>query len=83
MKHYTDASVPWGDSLVAVGSLIANWLLAKRKIESWYIWIGADIIYIGLFIYKGLFLSAILYWILAILAVQGLKNWNIKIRQKC
>ena len=83
MSRYTNASAPWIDSFVAVFSLIANWLLAKRKIESWYIWIVVDVIYIGLFIYKGLYLSAILYWVLAILAVQGLKSWNIKIREKC
>ena len=47
MDRYTDASVPWIDSFVAVFSLIANWILAKRKIESWVIWIGVDLIYVN------------------------------------
>jgi nicotinamide mononucleotide transporter len=76
MKNYTNASVPWADSLVAVGSLIANWLLAKRKFESWYIWIGVDAICVGLFLYKGLFWSAGLYGILLFLAIKGLKDWK-------
>jgi nicotinamide mononucleotide transporter len=76
MKKYTDASLPWVDSFVAIWSLIANWLLAKRKIESWIIWIIVDVIYIFLFLYKGLYASTILYSILLILAYQGLKNWK-------
>lgn len=77
MYLYTDASAPWIDSFVAVFSLIANWLLAKRKIENWYIWIIVDIIYIGLFIYKELYLSSILYFILLILAIRGLNEWKL------
>jgi nicotinamide mononucleotide transporter len=82
MKEYTNASVPWVDSFVAVFSLIANWLLAKRKIESWIIWILVDIIYIGLFIYKGLYFSAGLYYILLLMALQGFKKWSYKIDEK-
>jgi nicotinamide mononucleotide transporter len=76
MYRFTDASAPWVDSFVAVFSLIANWLLARRKIESWWIWILVDIIYIALFVYKGLYLSSGLYLILLILAIKGLKDWK-------
>jgi nicotinamide mononucleotide transporter len=76
MDRYTDAAVPWIDSFVAVFSLIANWLLAKRKIESWVIWIGVDLIYINLFIFKELYWSAGLYGILLLLAIKGLRDWK-------
>ena len=76
MDRYTDASVPWIDSFVAVFSLIANWILAKRKIESWVIWIGVDLIYINLFLFKELYWSAGLYAILLLLAIKGLKDWK-------
>ncbi len=76
MYFYTDASAPWIDSFVAVFSLIANWLLAKRKIETWNIWILVDVIYIGLFIFKELYLSAGLYAVLLILAIKGLLDWR-------
>ncbi len=76
MYSYTDAAAPWVDSFVAVFSLIANWLLARRKIENWIIWIVVDIIYIALFAYKGLYLSSGLYFILLILAAKGFKDWR-------
>lgn len=76
MDKYTNASVPWIDSFVAVFSLIANWILARRKIESWVIWIGVDLIYINLFIFKDLYWSAGLYGILLFLAIKGLKDWK-------
>ena len=76
MDYFTDASVPWIDSFVAVFSLIANWILAKRKIESWVIWIGVDLIYINLFLFKELYWSAGLYAILLLLAIKGLKDWK-------
>jgi nicotinamide mononucleotide transporter len=76
MDRYTDASVPWIDSFVAVFSLIANWILAKRKIESWVIWIAVDLIYINLFLFKELYWSAGLYAILLLLAIKGLRDWK-------
>jgi nicotinamide mononucleotide transporter len=76
MEYFTDASIPWIDSFVAVFSLIANWILAKRKIENWVIWIGVDLIYINLFIYKELYLSSGLYFILLILAIKGFRDWK-------
>lgn len=79
--NYTDASLPYIDSLVAVLSLVANYFLIKRKIENWYIWIFVDIIYVGLFLYKGLILSSILYFILFILAIKGYKQWYKNLKQ--
>ena len=81
MSHYTDAAAPWIDSFVAVFSLIANWLLAKRKIENWWIWITVDFVYVGLFIYKGLYLSAGLYFVLLLIALQGMKSWYLKLNE--
>lgn len=80
MQKYTDASVPWVDSFVAVFSLIAQWLLAKRKLENWYIWIFVNVIYIGLFIYKGLYLSSLLYVGLIVLDIYGLRDWKKKLK---
>lgn len=81
MYRFTDASAPWVDSFVAVFSLIANWLLARRKIESWWIWILVDVIYIALFAYKGLYMSSGLYLILLVIAIYGLKEWNLHYKE--
>lgn len=73
---FTNASNPYIDSLVASMSLMANYLLVKRKFENWFIWIAVDAIYVGLFIYKGLNVSAVLYAILFFLAIKGLIDWK-------
>ena len=74
--HYTDASVPYADAYLTSICIVANWMLSKRNIDNWYLWIYADFLYIGLFCYKGLYVSAILYFILGLIAIKGLLNWK-------
>lgn len=78
LVHYTDASTPYVDAFVATLSLVANWLMAKKKTDNWALWILADIIYVGLFWYKELYLSSGIYVIFLILASKGLIDWNKK-----
>lgn len=80
LKTYTDSSFPQIDSFVSLGSLLANWMLAKKKIESWIVWIIVDAAYVVLFIYKGLYLSSGLYFVFFMLAINGLINWNKRIK---
>ena len=79
--HYTDASVPYADAFITSLCIVANWLLSKRKIENWYLWIIADFLFIGLFIYKDLYISACLYFILGMIAIKGLNDWNKQLKQ--
>jgi nicotinamide mononucleotide transporter len=76
LQHATKADLPWLDSSLTVVSLIAQWMIARKKIENWYLWILVDIFYIPLYIYKGLPLTAILYFLFLILAIKGLKEWK-------
>jgi nicotinamide mononucleotide transporter len=76
LVNYTNASLPYFDALCSVISLTANWLLAKKKIESWYLWILVDTIYVGVFIYKELYLSAVLYAVFFFMAINGLQKWR-------
>lgn len=76
LSTYTDSHLPYVDSFVSILSLFANWLLAKRKIENWILWIIADVVFIGLFIIKELYLSAGLYTIFLIMAIIGLIKWR-------
>jgi nicotinamide mononucleotide transporter len=75
-KTYTNASLPYVDSMTAVLSLVANQLLVKRKIENWYLWIFVDFVYVGMFLFKGLYVSSGLYLILLFLAIKGFYNWR-------
>ncbi len=75
LSRYTDASRPLIDSTVSVLSLAANWLLARRILENWALWLTADILYIGLFLTKGLHASALLYSVFLALAIAGWRSW--------
>ncbi len=70
------ASYPFLDAFTTVTSFVAQILLAKRKVESWYLWILVDIIGIGLYFIKGVVFISLLYFIFLILATKGLLNWR-------
>lgn len=76
--RFTNASSPIVDSFVSTISLVANWLMAKKKIENWILWVFADAIYIMLFWYKELYLSSFVYFIFLFLAIKGYLEWNKK-----
>lgn len=76
LKNHTDAALPFVDAFTTSLSLFAQWLVAKKKIENWVVWVIADSIYIGMYIYKDLYPTAILYFIFIILAIKGLIEWK-------
>jgi nicotinamide mononucleotide transporter len=69
-------SAPFLDALTTVASLIALFMTGRKLLESWWVWIAVNIVYIGLYVYKGLLLTAVLYAIFAALSVIGLLNWR-------
>jgi nicotinamide mononucleotide transporter len=73
-------SAPFLDALTTVLSLIALFLTARKLFESWHLWIFVNLVYIGLYVYKGLLLTAVLYAIFAGLSVAGLVNWRRLLR---
>ena len=75
MATFTDASLPYWDGAVAALSVLAQFLLTRRNIENWYLWIVVDILAIGLFIKKGLQPTAALYAVFLVLATIGLFSW--------
>ena len=76
LAYFTNASLPWLDGLLTVISLAAQWMIAKKMIENWALWIVVNIIYVPLYIYKGLHLTSILYFIFLLLAFKGLSEWK-------
>jgi nicotinamide mononucleotide transporter len=82
MFSYTDNSIPAIDAFLSVASLFANYYLAKRILESWFIWIVVDIGYIGVFLYKDLYLSSGLYFVFLIMAIYGLLEWKKELNTK-
>lgn len=70
------AAFPFIDSFVMVLSIIATVLLAKKKIETWYLWILVDIVCVFLFFKKGIVFLALEYLVFLGLATYGLWNWK-------
>jgi nicotinamide mononucleotide transporter len=62
--------------VTTVLSLLATWGQCLKKLESWYLWIAADLVYIPLYQHKGLTLTALLYVGFLSLCVYGLHDWR-------
>ncbi|MCX7696717.1 MAG: nicotinamide riboside transporter PnuC [Bacteroidales bacterium] len=75
LNYHTISDVPYLDALTTALSFTATWMLARKKIENWLVWIVADLIYVGLYFYKGLYPTMILFMALCILAVVGYWTW--------
>lgn len=73
---FTDTDVAYLDAMVASISLIANLLLARKIIDNWPLWMFVDVFYVGLFIYKELYLTAGLYVVFFFMATTGLIQWR-------
>ena len=76
LNRYTDSDVAIWDALVTSLSLLGQYLLAKKKIENWWVWLVVNIITVGLMLVKSLWLTALLYVLFAILSYIGLKAWR-------
>lgn len=70
-----DAS-PALDALTTVLSLVAQWLLNRKRLENWLFWITADVAYVWLYVARRLHLTAVLYAIFVILCLVGLRRWR-------
>ncbi|MCF8229377.1 MAG: nicotinamide riboside transporter PnuC [Bacteroidales bacterium] len=73
--NFTDSDVPWWDSFTTSLSFVATWMLAKKYIENWLIWIVVDATSVGIYIYKGLYPTTILFAVLTVLAFVGYLAW--------
>ncbi|MFT3784615.1 MAG: nicotinamide riboside transporter PnuC [Tepidisphaeraceae bacterium] len=71
-------SASFWDALTTAISLGAQWLLNRKRLENWIAWIVVDVIYVPLYLYKGLYLTAILYAVFLAMAVMGLRAWHAK-----
>jgi nicotinamide mononucleotide transporter len=76
LKTWTDTDVPRADGFLTAGSLLGQLLLSRKKVENWHAWIAVDILYVGLYLYKNLLLTAILYAVFVAMAAVGLQAWK-------
>jgi len=76
LKNFTDAAVPMLDSQLAAFSLLATYWTSRKHIATWILWVFVDIIYVGMFIYKDLFLTSALYAAFVLMAAYGWYQWE-------
>lgn len=82
LQAFTDTDVAHIDAFLTAGSLVAQYLLTRKTLENWHLWIVIDFLYIGLYLYKDLYLTAVLYGLFAILACVGLLTWKKSLTAK-
>jgi nicotinamide mononucleotide transporter len=76
LVNYTDSQIPYWDAFTTSASFVATWMLAQKKIEHWIIWIIVDAVSLGLYIYKGLYPTVVLFTVYTILAILGYIEWK-------
>lgn len=76
LSQFTDSTIPKSDALVGALSVIGTWMLAKKLIENWLVWIAADALCVGLYIYKDLYPTAVLFLIYTVMAAVGYWQWK-------
>ncbi len=76
LHRTTDAALPFMDSFLSSTSLVAQWMMTKKLLENWLVWIAVDVLYVPLLIYKSLYWFAALYALFLILAALGYRDWR-------
>lgn len=76
LAKHLHAALPYLDAVLMSYSLVATWWGARKHIANWWLWIAVDLVYIGEYIYKNLWLTALLYAGLVGLAILGLRDWR-------
>ena len=79
LKTFTDSDVPWWDAFPTALSIVGQFLLGRKYIENWAAWIAVNVVSVGLFAYKGLWLTVILYVIFIGLSVAGWRAWRARL----
>jgi nicotinamide mononucleotide transporter len=82
MARYTDAALPYIDAVLTSFSLVAQWWSTRKHIANWWLWIVVDALEIGVFLYKRLYLTSVLFAFLIFLAVLGLRAWHKGLREQ-
>lgn len=84
LVRYTDTQVPFLDAVTTSLSIVATWMLARKKLEHWLVWMVVDAVSIGMFILKGLYPTTLLFLVYTILAIYGYIEWKkTLIKREC
>ena len=76
LRRFTDTDVPWWDAFPTAASVVGQWLLGRKYVENWPVWIVVDVVGAALFAYKGLWLTTLLYAVFVAMAAVGWRGWQ-------
>ena len=76
LSKYTDAAMPYLDSLTTWGAIFSTWMVARKIIQNWHYWFVIDSLSVYLYLNRGLHLTALLFIVYLVLIVIGLKQWR-------
>ena len=83
LEYLTDSPVPVGDAFTTALSIIATWMLARKILQHWILWIVADLVSAVLYLYKGLYPTVLLFLVYTVLAFIGFYKWKKEYTLKC
>lgn len=76
LDHRTDSDVPWLDAFPTAASFVGQWLLGRKYVENWLVWLVVNVVSVALFAFKGLWLTVLLYAVFVVLSVVGWRAWQ-------
>jgi nicotinamide mononucleotide transporter len=79
LVRYTTSQIPSWDAITTAVYIVAQWLLSRKKIENWILWISADAVMVGLCVWEGLYFSSFQYFVFTLIAILGFLEWRIKL----
>jgi len=82
LARFTDAALPYIDSATTSTSLVAQWMMTRKILENWAVWVAVDVVYIAMFVFKRLYLTAGLYAVFLVLAVMGYIQWKRSLAER-
>jgi nicotinamide mononucleotide transporter len=75
----TESTIPTWDALTTAVYIIAQWMVSRKKLENWILWIAADTVMIGLCAWQGLYFSSFQYLVFTVIAILGYREWKTKL----
>jgi nicotinamide mononucleotide transporter len=81
LRRFTDSAAPLGDGFTTALSLSAQYMLGLKLLENWWVWMAADVVYIALYWYKSLYLTAVLYLLFLGMCLAGHAGWKRSLAQ--
>lgn len=76
LLNHTTASYPFIDSFCTACSIVAQFFMARKVVQNWLLWVFVDVIYVGVYLFKGLHLTAIMYAVYVVIALIGYLDWK-------